>query len=100
MNTKPIAVGTREIRHFDYRNGAKISQSLIAEWHKEMLDSLKEAEVGTTHVRASGNSIIIGCVVHYSHEENPCIIIYEILDGYIQYTYEIQKTNPELLQSK
>lgn len=75
---------------FDFRRGARIGQDVVDGWHSKVLQQLKDAEVGTTLTTSSGNSILIGRVVHYEHEEKPTIVIYEIMDGYQEYTYQNQ----------
>lgn len=70
---------------FYFNDGMKIPSHTIKKWHQEVLQSLIDGQ--PYHTINSGNSMVIGRIVHYAHETEPKIEIIEITNGYARYTY-------------
>ena len=71
---------------FDHSNGVEIPSGTIARWHKKVLEGVIKHD-GVCIVN-SGNSIVIGRKVHFTHEAEPTIEIFEIPNGYKRFSYK------------
>jgi hypothetical protein len=67
-----------------------IDNATIENWKAQVLSDFKSNPECDHYSIASGDSMVIGRKVHYSHEPEPQIKLIIIRNGYTEETYKIQ----------
>jgi len=71
------------IRDYDFNDGVIVSKQRIDNWHREVVEKLKDQKNNSWSSVASGNSIVIG----YKNGDGD-ITVYEVTNGYKVFEYE------------